>query len=92
MEACKERFSEVTFQKAESMSAKMESIILPEWRKRLLEHLSTVLILFELVLSAIFILLGYAKGSMYLRGIGVGLVIAWVTSAIAYIFKRKASK
>jgi hypothetical protein len=61
-----------------------------KWRKNILEHhLDTTLILFELVLSAIFIPLGYITGNMYFRGIGVGLVIAWATSAIAHLYKRK---
>ncbi len=63
-----------------------------EWRKSILERLDTTLILFELVLSALFILAGYLMGSPYLRGIAVGLIIAWVTSAIAYIYKKKMVK
>jgi len=47
------------------------------------------LILFELVLSVIFILVGHLIGSIYLRGIGVGLIISWVTSALAYFITRK---
>jgi hypothetical protein len=70
-----------------------KSTILPEWRRRLLEqHLLTALIALELVLSVIFISLGYLTGNMYFRGVGVGLVIAWVTSAIAYLFKKKMVK
>ncbi len=38
----------------------------------------------ELVLSVIFISLGYISASSYFRGVGVGLLIAWVTGAIAY--------
>jgi len=53
------------------------------------EHLVLTLVLFELVLSAIFILVGHLIGSMYLRGVGVGLIISWVTSAIAYFRTRK---
>jgi len=48
-----------------------------------------VLILFELVLSVIFLLVSYLTGNIYFKGVGVGLMIAWVTSAIAYLFKRK---
>jgi len=48
------------------------------------ERLDTTLIIFELVLSVLFILVGHLIGSNYLRGIGVGLIIAWVTSALAY--------
>lgn len=67
-----------------------KSVILPEWRRKLLEqHLLTALILLELVLSVIFILIGYLTGNIYFRGVGVGLIIAWVTSAIAYLYKKK---
>jgi len=45
----------------------------------------------ELVLSAIFISLGYISGNQYFRGVGIGLLIAWVTGAIAYfVVKRRA--
>jgi len=47
------------------------------------------LILFELVLSVIFLALSYLISSMYLKGIGVGLIISWVTSAIAYLYKKR---
>jgi hypothetical protein len=61
-----------------------------EWRKNILKHhLDTALIMLELVLSVIFILVGYLTGNIYFRGVGVGLIIAWVTSAIAYLYKRK---
>jgi hypothetical protein len=56
------------------------------------EQLDMTLILFELVLSVIFILVGHLIGSLYFRGVGIGLLIAWVTSAIAYFrvsFYRK---
>jgi hypothetical protein len=53
------------------------------------ERVDITLILFELVLSVIFILVGYLIGSMYFRGVGVGLLIAWVTSAVAYFVTRK---
>jgi hypothetical protein len=61
----------------------------PGWRRTLLEkHLLTALIALELVLSAIFLLIGYLAGNGYLRGVGVGLVIAWVTSGIALVAQR----
>jgi len=60
-----------------------------EWRKKVLGRLETTLILFELVLSAVFILASYLTGSLYLKGIGIGLVIAWVTSALALYMKKK---
>jgi len=53
------------------------------------EQLDTTLILFELVLSAIFILMGYLTGNSYIRGVGIGLTIAWVTSALAHYIGRK---
>jgi hypothetical protein len=62
----------------------------PNWRRWFLSRLDATLIMFELVLSAIFISLSYLTGSLYLKGIGVGLIIAWVTSAIAHLFKRSA--
>ncbi len=62
------------------------------WRKSILNRLDTTLILFELVLSVVFIVLGYLIDNHYIRGVGVGLVIAWVTSAIAYLYKKKMVK
>jgi hypothetical protein len=64
----------------------------PEWRMHILKRLDTTLILFELVLSVIFISLSYLTGNLYLKGIGVGLIISWVTSAIAYLYKKKKLK
>lgn len=72
--------------------AQKDSIIWPAWRLRLLKQVDLVLIIFELVLSVIFFLLSYLTGNMYFRGVGVGLLIAWVTSAIAHLFKVKAPK
>jgi hypothetical protein len=69
----------------------MENNGLPEWRRRVLGRLDVVLILFELVLSIVFISASYVSGNIYIRGVGVGLIIAWVTSAIAYLFKRRAA-
>jgi hypothetical protein len=47
------------------------------------------LVVLELVLSAIFIPLGYILGKPYFRGVGVGLLIAWVTGALAYFVVRR---
>jgi len=59
-------------------------------RRNILEHhLIETLIILEFVLSLTFILVGYLTGNIYFRGIGVGLIIAWVTSAIAYYKKEK---
>jgi hypothetical protein len=61
-------------------------------RLKALGRLDTTLILFELVLSVIFILVGHLISSIYLRGIGVGLIISWVTSALAYLYRKKNVK
>lgn len=63
-----------------------------EWRRRILDQLGTTLILFELILSILFLSASRFLGSDYLKGIGVGLVIAWATSAVAYLFKRQMEK
>jgi len=61
------------------------------WRKSLsYETLIRTLILFELVLSVIFSLVGHLLNSIYLRGIGIGLIISWVTSALAYLYRKRA--
>ncbi len=59
-------------------------------RKSILKRLDVTLIIFELVLSVIFISLSYLTGNIYFKGVGVGLIISWVTSAIAYLYKKKA--
>jgi uncharacterized membrane protein len=69
-----------------------KSIIWPEWRIKLLKKLDITLIAFELVLTAVFILFSYLVNNLYFRGVGVGLLIAGVTSIIAYIFKVKAPR
>jgi hypothetical protein len=61
-------------------------------RKPFLMHLGLTLIVFDVVLSAIFLVIGYSTGSAYLRGIGVGLIIAGVTSAIAHLVGKKTLK
>lgn len=50
------------------------------------------LILFELILSIIFSLVGHLIDSAYIRGVGVGLIISWVTSALGYFYVRKKAK
>ena len=67
-----------------------ESIIWPAWRINLLKKLDVLLIAFEFVLSVIFFLLSYLTNNIYFKGVAVGLLIAWATSAIAYLFKKKA--
>jgi hypothetical protein len=43
----------------------------------------------ELILSVIFLSLSYIWGNVYLRGVGVGLVIAWATAVLAYFAVRR---
>jgi hypothetical protein len=62
------------------------------WRSGLLGRLEMTLTLFELILSVIFILVGHLTSREYFRGVGVGLLIAGVTSAIAYLYKKKMAK
>jgi cytochrome b subunit of formate dehydrogenase len=50
------------------------------------------LILLELMLSVIFVVLGHLIGSAYFRGVGVGLVISWVTSVLAYYITERRKK
>jgi uncharacterized membrane protein len=70
-----------------------KSIILSEWRQRLLQnHLLIVLIGFELILSLIFLIVSYITRNIYFRGVVVGLLIAGVTSLIAYLFQRNVVK
>ena len=51
-----------------------------------------ILILFEFVVNVIMLLAGYLTGNAYFRGVGIGLLIAWVTSAIAYLIVRRAKQ
>ncbi|MDE1850898.1 MAG: hypothetical protein KGH54_03855 [Candidatus Micrarchaeota archaeon] len=50
------------------------------------------LILLELILSALLLLVSYLTANIYFKGVGIGLVIAWVTGAIAYLTVRKRSR
>ena len=58
--------------------------IMDKWRSTLVK-----LMLFELILCVIFFVLGYIIGNAYLRGVGVGLLISWVTGALAYFIVKK---
>jgi hypothetical protein len=62
------------------------------FRDRILRRLDMTLILFELVLSVIFSLVGHLISNAYLRGVGIGLIISWVTSALAYLYRKKKVK
>lgn len=55
-----------------------------KWRSTLVK-----LMLFELILCVVFFVLGYIIGNAYLRGVGVGLLISWVTGALAYFIVKK---
>ena len=63
---------------------------IPEWRRRVLRRLDVALIVFELVLSVIFLAVSLVTGNLYFKGVGIGLVIAWVTSAVAVLYRRMA--
>lgn len=53
-------------------------------------QLTQMLILFELIVSVVMLSVGYLTVNAYFRGVGVGLIIAWVTSAIAYFIVMRA--
>jgi hypothetical protein len=56
------------------------------WRSTLIK-----LVLLELVLCVVFFVIGHITGDAYFRGVGVGLLISWVTGALAYfIVKSRA--
>ncbi|EFD92728.1 MAG: hypothetical protein BJBARM5_0581 [Candidatus Parvarchaeum acidophilus ARMAN-5] len=70
--------------------SKKESFIWKPWRMRLLkDHLLTTLIIFEFIISTMFFLLSYFTDNIYFKGVGVGLLISWVTSTIAYFIRKK---
>jgi len=49
------------------------------------------LVILELVLCVMFFVLGHIMANAYFRGVGVGLLISWVTGALAYfLVKRRA--
>jgi len=63
------------------------------WRKNLdYATLLLTLILFEFIVSVIMISVGYLTGNAYFRGVGIGLLIAWVTSGIAYLVVRRSKQ
>ncbi len=55
-----------------------------EWGKML-----SYLVLLELVVSIAMLLVGYLMGNAYFRGVGIGLLIAWVTGGLAYLINSK---
>lgn len=62
---------------------------LPAWRLKVLGRLDTTLIAFEVVLSVAFLVVAFLTRNIYFKGVGVGLIIAWVTSAIAHFYKER---
>lgn len=68
---------------------KKRNICKPQtWRSTLLD-----LVLLECVISIVMLLAGYLTGDNYFRGVGIGLLISWVTGGIAYlIMKRRISE
>ena len=75
-----------TQQRRSSVGGGME-----DWRKGVLARLDVVLVSFDLLLSAIFIAYGYLSSSLYIRGVGVGLLIAGVTAGIAYLYRSRTA-
>ena len=49
------------------------------WRSTLIK-----LVVLELVLCIVFLVLGYTTQNAYFRGVGIGLLISWVTGALAF--------
>lgn len=61
------------------------------WRSRLTyATLIQILVVFELVLSAMLLSVSYLTGNLYFKGVGIGLLISWVTSALAYFVVKQA--
>jgi hypothetical protein len=77
---------------AEHYDKKVKKVDRKSILERARERSDLMLILLELVLSVVFVVVGYLTDNNYFRGVGVGLIIAWVTSAIAYLYKRKMVK
>ena len=48
------------------------------------------LALLEFIISVIMLLVGHLTGNAYFQGVGIGLVIAWATSILAYFIVRKS--
>jgi len=67
----------------------MNGVTTPKWRLWFLKRLDATLMAFDLVLCAAFLSLAYVDGSLYFKGVGVGLLIAGVTSAVAVLYRSK---
>ena len=42
----------------------------------------------EFILSMVFYAIGHFSNNLYVRGVGVGLIIAWATTILAYLIVR----
>ena len=49
------------------------------------EQMNAMLILLEFALCVAFMIVSYFTKNIYFRGVSIGLLIAWVTGAIAYL-------
>lgn len=58
-----------------------------EWKKVL-----SYLVLLEFVVSIVMLLAGHLTGNAYFRGVGVGLLISWVTGGLAYLINTQREK
>ena len=58
-----------------------------EW-KRVLFYL----VLLEFIVSILVLLTGHLTGNAYFRGVGVGLLISWVTGGLAYLINTEREK
>jgi hypothetical protein len=56
----------------------------PSWRYK-------ALIVLEVVLSVALLVAGHILNNAYVRGVGVGLLIAWVTGGLAYLIYVRGS-
>ena len=54
-----------------------------KWRTTLIQ-----LVILEFVVCVVFFAIGYVGGDSYFRGVGVGLLISWVTGALAYFIMK----
>lgn len=51
------------------------------------------LVLLEFIVSIVMLLVGHLMGNAYFKGVGIGLLISWVTGGLAYlIVKGRVSK
>ncbi|MDE1870132.1 MAG: hypothetical protein KGH71_04070 [Candidatus Micrarchaeota archaeon] len=46
----------------------------------------------EMALSGILLIASFLTANIYFKGVGIGLMIAWVTGALAYLIVRTRSK